>query len=136
VPACPADHMLVMLEFLAAMRHRDFAVLEALYAPDVVWDSVRPHLHCPDRDAVIDTLRGYADQNLAIEALELVTTPVGVVLGARMPALREVAGAPFDGQVFTVFTIRGGRIVAMTDHFERDEALRAAGVPDPAAIWR
>ena len=136
MPARPADPMLVMLEFLGAMRHRDFAALQALYAPDVVWESVRPHLHCPDRDAVLATLRGYADQNLAIEALELVTTPAGVVLGTRMPALREVAGAPFDGQVFTLFTIRGNRIVAMRDHFERDDALRAAGVPDPAAIWR
>jgi ketosteroid isomerase-like protein len=128
--------MLVMLDWLAAMRHRDFAALEALYVPDVEWESVRPHLHCPDRDAVLAILRGYSDQNLAIEALELVTSPVGVVLGARMPALHEVAGAPFDGQVFTLFTIRGGRIIGMKDHFERDEALRAAGVPDPAAIWR
>src|SRR4051794_27216159 len=128
--------MLVMLSWLAALRHRDFAALEALYVPDVVWESVRPHLHCPDRDAVVATLRGYVDQNLDIEAIELVTSPVGVVLGTRMPALREVAGAPFDGQVFTVFTIRDGSIVAMNDHFEREEALRAAGVPDPAAIWR
>jgi ketosteroid isomerase-like protein len=136
VPARPADPMLVMLSWLAALRHRDFAALEALYVPDVVWESVRPHLHCADRDAVMATLRGYADQNLDIEAIELVTSPVGVVLGTRMPALREVAGAPFDGQVFTVFTIRDGSIVAMNDHFEREEALRAAGVPDPAAIWR
>ena len=136
MPPRPADHMLVMIEWLAAMRRRDFGALQALYVPDVEWESVRPHLHCPDRDAVLATLRGYADQNLAIEALELVTTPAGVVLGTRMPALREVAGAPFDGQVFTLFTIRGRRIIAMRDHFERDEALRAAGVPDPGAIWR
>jgi hypothetical protein len=136
VPARPADHMLVMLEWLAAMRRRDFGALRALYVPDAEWESVRPHLNCADREAVLAVLRGYADQNLDIEAIELVTSPVGVVLGTRMPALREVAGAPFDGQVFTVFTIRDRCIVAMKDHFWRDEALRAAGVPDPGAIWR
>ena len=136
MPARPVDHMLVMLEWLGAMRHRDFAALRALYVPDVEWESVRPHLNCADREAVLTVLRGYADQNLDIEAIELVSSPVGVVLGTRMPALREVAGAPFDGQVFTVFTIRDGCIVAMQDHFARTDALRAAGVPDPAAIWR
>lgn len=53
------------------------------------------------------------------------------MLGIRSPALQEVGDELLPGQLFNVFTLTEGRIVAVQDFAARDEALRAAGAREP-----
>lgn len=50
------------------------------------------------------------------------------MLGVRNHARQELAGVRLDGQLFTVFTLREGRIVHLRDHAHRDDALTDAGL--------
>jgi ketosteroid isomerase-like protein len=69
------------------------------------------------------------------EAVELIAPSADtVVLGAKVPGLTEVGGEALEGQLFNVFRVREGRIVAVADYALRDEALQAAGATAPA--WR
>jgi ketosteroid isomerase-like protein len=51
-----------------------------------------------------------------------------------VPGLTEVGGEDLEGQLFNVFRVRDGRIVAVADYALRDDALQAAGATPPA--WR
>ena len=52
-----------------------------------------------------------------------------VMLGVRNHAREELAGVQLqDGQTFTVFTLREGRIVRLRGYIHREEALAEAGL--------
>jgi hypothetical protein len=70
-----------------------------------------------------------------IDALEFTRSGEQVVLGARGQSISAVEDEPLDGQIFNVFTLRGGRIVRIDDYRGRREALTAAGVVEDAD-WR
>jgi len=71
------------------------------------------------------------EQRREIDALEFTRGGEQVVLGARGPNIGP-AEEPL-GQIFNVFTLRGGRIVRIDDYRGRREALTAAGVAEDAA---
>jgi hypothetical protein len=51
-------------------------------------------------------------------------------VGVAGPRFREI---PFlDGEIFMVFTVRGGRILRIDDYRTRPEAFRAAEAEAPA----
>jgi hypothetical protein len=82
-----------------------------------------------------DHLRVVAEHAGGPRAFEFTRGGEQVVLGARGPSISEVGGEPLGGQIFNVFTLRGGRIVRIDDYRGRSEALAAAGVADDAG-WR
>ncbi len=51
-----------------------------------------------------------------------------------MPGLAEIGGVELRGQLYNVFRVRCGRIVAVEDYAYRAEALAAAGATAPQ--WR
>jgi hypothetical protein len=84
---------------------------------------------------VIDMLREQLDAGVpSTQALELVAGPDTVMLGVRSPQLREIGDVPLAGQLFNVFRVRDGRIVAVADHATRSEALQAASALEPS--WK
>ena len=124
----------VLVAWLDAMRRHDLEALSDCYAPDVVWRGVVPDAVCRNRQEVLDMLGDQLGEGLPrVDALELVATDSGVVLGVRSPDLTEIAGVPLAGQLFNVFTVVDGRIVAVQDHPDRAAALRAAGAGEP--VW-
>ena len=124
----------VLVAWLDAMRRQDLQALSDCYAPDVVWRGVVPDAVCHNRQEVLDNLAEQLSEGLPrVEALELVATDNAVVLGVRSPDLTEVAGVPLAGQIFNVFTVVDGRIVAVQDHPGRAAALHAAGANKP--VW-
>ena len=101
-------------------------------------ESHAPHGH-ETRGATISRLR----LTLVLAAAYLVAEVVGgwltnslalladaghVVLGVRNHDRQELAGVKLDGQLFTVFTLRDGRIVHLRDHAHRAQALSDAGL--------
>jgi hypothetical protein len=67
---------------------------------------------CHGREEVVDTFRWGLEQRREIDALEFTRGGEHVVLGARGPNIGP-AEEPL-AQIFNVFTLRDGRIVAST----------------------
>jgi limonene-1,2-epoxide hydrolase len=69
-----------------------------------------------------------------VEAVELIGGEKGVALGVRDATMTEIGDIALDGQLYNVFTVVDGRIVAVRDLAHRSDALAAAGARRPA--WR
>ena len=118
----------VVFEHLNARRTRDLAKLELQLDPDVVHQGVLPELVCHNRDEVLANVqRGFDRDDFGVERLELIDAGDHVVIGLAGPRFREVPWAPLNGQIYVVYTLRGGRIVRMHDYLTRAEAMTAAG---------
>lgn len=124
-----------MIDFFGALRRGDFEAATALLAPDVTWQGLEEDWGCQGPDEVIQTFRWAVADRREIDALEFTRGDDHVVLGVRGPTITEVAGEPLEGQIFNVFTLRGGRIVRIDDFRRRDEALAAAGIAQDDG-WR
>jgi ketosteroid isomerase-like protein len=125
----------VMIDFFGALRRGDFEAASTLLDPAVTWQGLREEWTCHGRDEVIDTFRWAIDERRDIDALEFIRGGDRVVLGARGPSITGVGGEPLEGQIFSVFTLRDGRIVRIDDYRRRAEALSAAGIAMDAG-WR
>jgi hypothetical protein len=92
---------------------------------EMLGDSLVP---CPEDPASFEREPGLR----GAEAVELLSPDAQtVVLGAKVAGLSEVDGFSVDGQLYSVFRVRGGRILEVTDFARRDEALEAAGAQRP-----
>jgi ketosteroid isomerase-like protein len=123
----------LVFDHLYARRSRDLARLESQLDPNVVHQGVLPELVCNDRDEVLANVqRGFARTDFGVDRLEMIDAGDRVVVGLAGPRFREVPGAPINGQIYMVYTLREGRIVRMDDFLSRSEAMEAAGsaVPD------
>jgi limonene-1,2-epoxide hydrolase len=143
-----ANAIEAVVAWLDAMRRGDLDAAAEWFHPEATWTGVPVGAVCRNRDEVLDMLRDSLtpcpddpqshepDEGLrGAEAVELIAPSAGtVVLGAKVPGLAEVGGEDLEGQLFNVFRVREGRIVAVADYALRNEALQAAGVTPPA--WR
>ena len=100
-------------------------------SPEVTWRGVRDAAICSNRDEVLDMLEGSLEGRLGADAIELIAGDGAAVLGAKVPALAEIGGVDARGQLFNVFRVGCGRIVAVEDYAQREEALAAAGATAP-----
>src|SRR6266567_8788022 len=116
----------VMIDFFGALRRGDFEAAAGLLDPDISWQGLREEWVCQGRAEVIGTFRWGLEQRREIDALEFTRGGEQVVLGARGPSIGAVEDEPLEGQIFNVFTLRGGRIVRIDNYRGRREALTAA----------
>jgi len=122
--------METVFDHFHARRRGDLDALEAGLDADVVHQGVLPELVCNGRPAVLDRVRSSLAGERGIERLELHSAGERVVVGVAGPRFREI---PFlDGEIFMVFTVRGGRILRIDDYRTRPEAFRAAEAEAPA----
>jgi len=125
----------LVVAWLDAMRRHDLGAMERLFHTEVVWRGVPDDAICRDRAEVIEMLRERLDAGVpSTRALELVAGPDAVVLGVRSPHLHEIGDVALSGQLFNVFEVSDGSIVAVADYATRLEALEAAGAREPD--WR
>lgn len=143
-----ANAIEAVVGWMDAMRRGDLDAAAEWFHPEVTWTGVPAGAVCRNRDEVLDMLRNSLtpctddpqsyepEEGLrGAEAVELIAPSAGtVVLGAKVPGLTEVGGENLEGQLFNVFRVREGRIVAVADYSLRDDALQAAGATPPA--WR
>jgi limonene-1,2-epoxide hydrolase len=105
--------------------------VERRFDPDVTWRGVRDSAVCRSRDEVLEMLQGSLEGRLGADAVELIAADGAAVLGAKVPGLAEIGGTEVRGQLYNVFRVGCGRIIAVEDYAHREEALEAAGVKAP-----
>jgi ketosteroid isomerase-like protein len=122
----------LVFDHLYARRSRDLARLESQLDPNVVHQGVLPELVCNNRDEVLANVqRSFARADFGVDRMELIDAGDRVVVGLAGPRFRDVPGAPIDGQLYMVYTLREGRIVRMDDFLTRSDAMKAAGSTGP-----
>jgi limonene-1,2-epoxide hydrolase len=131
VPIHATDPLDTVVGWLDAMRRGDVDDVERWLDPNVTWRGVRDTAVCRNREEVIDMLQDSLEGRLGAEAVELITAEGAVVMGAKVPGLAEIRGSDVRGQLFNVFRVGCGRIVAVEDYARREEALTAAGAKAP-----
>lgn len=121
------DPMDVVFAFVDARRRHDIDAIRDLLHPDVVHEGFTPELRCDGRDAVLENVRSNFERTDAgVDHLELRRIGKSVLLGFGGPGF---ADAPWAGQSATLYilhTVRDGKIVAMRDFLDRDDAMAAA----------
>jgi hypothetical protein len=121
----------VVVGWLDSMRRGDLREVEDWFDPGVTWRGVRDSAVCRNREEVLEMLQGSLEGRLGVDAVEIIAGDGAVVLGAKVPGLTEIGGTDVRGQLFNVFRVGCGRVIAVEDYAHRDEALAAAGVSAP-----
>jgi ketosteroid isomerase-like protein len=124
----------LVLDWIDALRRGDIDAIAERFHPDVAWEDVAGGVACDGREQVLGWLRAAPAQPTDVDALELLADADHVVLGVRNHARQELAGVQLEGQLYTVFAVRDGRIVHLHDHAHRADALAEAGLSDYG--WR
>jgi ketosteroid isomerase-like protein len=112
----------------------DLATMLQLVDPDLEWTYLDPTLEhptlqvCHGRQELENALRGWAEQGLRAELEEVVGNGDLVMVGVRAPGIHTHYGRRGDDRAYGVVTVRDGRIVALRDCRDRQEALRLAGI--------
>ena len=122
--------MTAVFDHFHARRRHDLDAISAGLDPGVVHQGVLPELVCNGRPAVLERMgASLYGGDTGIERLELQAAGESVIVSIAGPRFRAI---PFlDGEIFMVFSVRGGLILRIDDYRTRDEAFRAAGVLSP-----
>jgi len=122
----------LVFDHLYARRSRDLARVKSQLDSNVVHQGVLPELVCNNRDEVLANVeRGFARTDFGVDRLEMIDARDRVVVGLAGPRFRDVPGAPIDGRLYMVYTLREGLIVRIDDFLRRSDALKAAGSAGP-----
>jgi hypothetical protein len=117
----------LVFDHLYARRSRDLARVKSQLDSNVVHQGVLPELVCNNRDEVLANVeRGFARTDFGVDRLEMIDAGDRVVVGLAGPRFRDVPGAPINGQLYMVYTLREGLIVRMDDFLSRSDAMKAA----------
>src|SRR5205085_2304084 len=117
---------LVLFVWMDALRRNDPEQIAPYLAHEIVWQGLRRDLLCRDRDAVLDNIRSGAQHRRRVSGLEIAAVDDDhVLLAVRLPGVAELRGEPIAGELFDVFTLRGGMIVRVDEFKTRREAIDA-----------
>lgn len=112
----------------------DLAAMLELVDPDLEWIYLDPTLEhptpqvCHGRHELEQVLRHWAEHGLRAELDEVTGSGELVMVGVRTPRVDAHHGRLGDDRAYSVFTVRDGRIVALRDCRNRQEAIQRAGI--------
>ena len=112
----------------------DLAAMLEFVDPDLEWTYLNPAVEhpspqvCHGRHELEQVLRHWAERGLRAEVDEVIASGELVMVGVRMPEVDAHHGRGGDGRAYSVFTVRDGRIVALRDCRDRQEAVQFAGI--------
>jgi ketosteroid isomerase-like protein len=112
----------------------DLAAMLEFVDPDVEWTYLDPSLErpipqvCHGRHELEQVLRHWAEHGLRAELEEVSSSGELVMVGVRTPGVDAHHGRRGDDRAYSVFTVRDGRIVALRDCCDRQEALKLTGL--------
>jgi ketosteroid isomerase-like protein len=112
----------------------ELAAMLELVDPDLEWTYLDPILEhptpqvCHGRQELEQVLRHWAEHGLWAELEEVTANGELVMVGVRTPGVDAHHGRRGDDHAYSVFTVREGRIVALRDCRDRQEALQEAGI--------
>jgi ketosteroid isomerase-like protein len=113
-----------------AYANGDLDGMLELVDQDLVWTYLDPALEhptprvCHGRQELEQVLRHWADQGLRAELDEVIGSGQLVMVGVRTPGIDARHGRGGNDRAYSVFTVGGGRIVAVRDCRDRQEALQ------------
>jgi ketosteroid isomerase-like protein len=102
--------------------------------PDLEWTYLDPSQEdpqpqvCHGRDELEAALERRAERGLTAELEEVLGRGDRVMVVAKTPGVDAYRVRQADDRNFSVFTVREGRIVALRDCRDRQEALAVAGI--------
>ena len=102
--------------------------------PDLEWTYLDPALEhptpqvCHGREELEQLLGHWAEHGFWAELEEVTSSGELVMVGVRTPGVDAHHGRRGDDRAYSVFTVREGRIVALRDCRDRQEALQVAGI--------
>jgi ketosteroid isomerase-like protein len=117
-----------------AYANGDLDAMLELVDPDLEWTYLDPALEhptpqvCHGRQELEQVLRHWAEHGQRAELEEVTSSGERVMVGVRTPGVDAHVGRRGDDRAYSVFTVRGGRIVALRDCRDRQEALQLAGL--------
>ena len=112
----------------------NLAAMLELVDPDLEWTYLDPTLEqlipqvCHGRHELEQVLGGWAEHGLRVELEEVAGSGELVMVGVRAPGVDAHHGWPRGDRAYSVLTVREGRVVALRDCRERQEARRLAGI--------
>ena len=112
----------------------NLAAMLELVDPDLEWTYLDPTLEqptpqvCHGRQELEQVLRGWAEHGLRAELEEVAGSGELVMVSVRTPGVDAYGGRRGDDRAYSVFTVRGGRVVALRDCRDRQEALQLVGI--------
>jgi ketosteroid isomerase-like protein len=112
----------------------NLAAMLELVDPGVEWTYLDPNLEhptpqvCHGRHELEQLLEGWAEHGLRAELEEVISSGELVMVGVRIPGVDAHHGWRQGDRAYSVVTVRAGRIVALRDCRDRQEALRLAGI--------
>ena len=131
----PNDNVELIRTAYEAYARGDLGTMLGFVDPDLVWTYLDPGLQdpepqvCQGRHELEAALERRAERGLVSELEEVLGNGERVMVVVWTPGVDAYRVTPADDRNFTVFTVREGRIVAIRDCRDRDEALAAAGIP-------
>lgn len=117
-----------------AYSRGDMATMLRFVDPDLEWTYLDPAMEepeprtCHGRDELETALERQAERGLKAELEEVVANGDRVMVVVRTPGVDSLRVRKADDRSFAVFTVREGRIVALRDCRDREEALAAASI--------
>ena len=117
-----------------AYANGDLAAMLEFVDPDVEWTYLDPSFEhpipqvCHGRHELEQVLRHWAEHGLQAELEEVSSSGELVMVGVRTPGVDAHYGRRGDDRAYSVFTVRDGRIVALRDCCDRQEALNLTGL--------
>jgi len=118
----------------AAYARGDLATVLEFVDPDLEWIYLDPSVEHPDpqvchgRHEFETALERQAEHGLKAEIQEVSGKGDRVMVVVRIPGIDAFRVRKADDRNYTVLTVRGGRIVALRDCRDRQEALAVAGI--------
>ena len=117
-----------------AYANDDLARMLALVDPDLEWTYLDPSLEhpqpqvCRGRHELESALQRQVERGLRAQLEEVVGHGDRVMVVVRTPGIDAYRVRQTDDRNYSVFTVREGRIVALRDCRDRQEALRLTGI--------
>jgi ketosteroid isomerase-like protein len=117
-----------------AYANGDLPAMLEFVDPDLEWTYLDPTLEhptlqvCHGRHELEQVLRGWAEHGLRAELDEVAGSGELVMVGVRTPGADAQFGRQGYSRAYSVVTVRDGRIVALRDCRDRQEAVQLAGI--------